>query len=340
MKRTTVRLFGAFFLLAFTAAISYSTLIHVKAAPFFDKSTASILSTFHLRAETQSGGYTVTGHGTAFGIDLSEFGLDKPRYLLTACHVVRESDGRMRPMLKIEVRHGDETSVVQCKVLAFDSQMDISLLESETDLPVRAQFADHPTECGSPVRLVGCPTGIEPTRYDGFLTEQDGHGLSSARVEFFKQGCSGCPVFDGNSLKVIGVAVAGVRKGNGMDPHTSLFIPLEGVKHFVGLNLPKADLEQTALKRMETAALEKAQAVAALKRMEFEKFEKAQAAIEAAKVAAPSSYICDQIPEPMLRPTAAYKKARKVEPARAEVVDLNSKLFREIAAKTCAKESK
>ena len=220
------------------------TATHVKAEPNYRNNftaDTSVSSTFRIRAETTDGYMTVTGHGTAFGIDLSEYGYDQPRYCLTACHVIRDHDGSMRPVLKVELKNEKGIYWSNCKVMAFDAALDIGLLECESDLPSRARFADQDSIAGSPVLLVGCPTGICPTPYGGYLTEREGLERASAHVEFFKQGCSGGPIFDGNSYKVIGLAVAGIRSGRGyeeMDPHTSLFIPLDRIKHFIQVRLP------------------------------------------------------------------------------------------------------
>ena len=169
----------------------------------------------------------------------------------------------MRPVLQVEIKDESGTFWSNCSVMAFDSHLDICLLECESDLPWQAQFADQDTTTGSPVLLVACPTNTSPAAYDGYVAEQDGVELSTAWVDFFKQGCSGCPVFDGASQKVIGVAIAGVRAEDGgpedMDPHTSLFIPLASVKQFLTQCLIEEFADNLGRARLSNASLERAE---------------------------------------------------------------------------------
>src|ERR1043165_5863732 len=196
-------------------------------------------STFRLRAETIKEQTIITGHGTAFAVDLAEFGHPSSRYMLTACHVVREHDGSICPSLKIEVRSGNLTYWTGCSVLAYDPRLDLALLQADGDLPMCSRFARHEPDAGIPLHVIGSPAGIPLKVFDGYTLEKDGMELSSAYISFFKQGCSGGPVFEAGSHTVVGVAVAGVKKGSGMDPHTCLFVSLDRVRNFVTASMPR-----------------------------------------------------------------------------------------------------
>ena len=242
------RLFGALLIVVTTLGVLHLALSPVHAETRYRyNATSAILSTFRLRAEVIKGDSIITAHGTGFGIDLSNWGYPRPRYVLTAWHVVRNDDGPGMPSLKIEVRTDSNIYWTRCRLLAFDARRDLCLLESATDLPYNAEFADEQTEPGSPVLHVGCPTGVRPTPFEGIVSDRDGFDLACAQVRFFKQGCSGGPVFDGTTFRIIGVAVAGVKREGGakdeMDPTTALFVPLSSVKKFVQRNMPRRAVE-------------------------------------------------------------------------------------------------
>src|SRR5947209_4103414 len=59
---------------------------------------------FRIEAERYERGDLITGHGTAFAADLSQYGFDGPRYLLSAGHNVRDPKGYIYPTIKIELR--------------------------------------------------------------------------------------------------------------------------------------------------------------------------------------------------------------------------------------------
>ena len=196
-----------------------------------------MLGTFRIRTEVCTGHSMLMGHGTAFAVELSEFGLAKPRYLLTACHVIREHDGSICPTIKIEMRAGCQACWASCRVMSYDVNMDVALLECASDLPLTSRLASSDAASGDKIVMIGSPEGIPLHAYKGTVLRQSGLELSSARVEFFKQGCSGGPVFDANSQELVGLAVAGLGKGSGMDPHTCLFVSLTNVKRFLTASL-------------------------------------------------------------------------------------------------------
>src|SRR5690242_13901948 len=61
------------------------------------------------------GDYYSIGHGTAFGIDLTSYGIQSHRYMLSAAHLVFRN-GEMRGDLRVEL--GKAKSWAKCRVVA------------------------------------------------------------------------------------------------------------------------------------------------------------------------------------------------------------------------------
>jgi S1-C subfamily serine protease len=201
----------------------------------------ALASTFRIRAERpQTGGESVFAHGTAFAVDLSAYGCNKPRYVLTAYHVVRETAGSPTPLISIESMTGEEPRWLACKTLSFNVRMDIALIECESDLPYRvdiSKLAKQEPPVGRDIALVASPGGAPVSLYKGSVSEIN-FDRSVISVPF-GHGCSGSPVFDGRSFELLGVAVAGKAKGTGMDPEIGLFITSAGIEWFLKRNLPE-----------------------------------------------------------------------------------------------------
>jgi len=211
----------------------------INAAASFESGLADTLPMYatasRIQYDRQSSGGMVTGHGTAFGVDLSEYGYAESRYMLTAAHNVRDQKGSPYfTTLKIELREETGERWVKVKVVAIDENLDICLLETALDLPSLAQIADRDITPGAPLVLCGSPRGVPVDIYKGSLEHffHDGSALSLAQIKF-DHGDSGGPVFCAKTGKVIGVAVAGVPKGSDLDYNLGLFIPLSGVRGFL-----------------------------------------------------------------------------------------------------------
>ena len=200
-------------------------------------------SAVRIKTERCEGNYIVTGHGTAFGIDLAQYGYNEPRYLLSACHNVRDTEGRIYSDIKIEVRDGKSAHWYPCKVVAFDLKLDICLVESAVELPSLASLASEIPPVGSPVTLIGSPRGIPIAPYHGYLMDHGmcEHDLWQANLPF-DHGDSGGPFFSSESEQVIGVAVAGIPKKGGpkgaVNPNIGLFTAFPDVQHFLASRLP------------------------------------------------------------------------------------------------------
>ncbi len=193
-------------------------------------------SAVRIRSERNDGNFKVTGHGTAFAVDLSKWGYGGPTYLLSVAHNAIDENNQPYPTLKIESRNPGAPSWSSCRVVAFDKELDLCLLEANDPVPQQGVLAVGDEEAGELVTLAGSPRGIPVALFDGTLTKRftGGSVRSSARLPF-DHGCSGGPFFNAKG-EVIGVAVAGVPKDGDMDKTIGLFVPLVGVTSFLESN--------------------------------------------------------------------------------------------------------
>lgn len=209
-------------------------------------------STVRIKVETQTAGSIICGYGSAFGVDLSAYGINRPRYLLSAAHLVMSDDGRrlLNGPIKVELPRGDRKGWARCRVLTVTRFYDLCLLECDEDIPVINKLTPSKPgiHIGAPIVVVGCPLGVPPQVSSGFLSNKDplvsdrGHRVWEASAAF-NHGNSGGPVFGADHQSVIGVAVAGVRQRGGgpqdMDPGVALFTPYYCVKHFLDVSMEK-----------------------------------------------------------------------------------------------------
>jgi len=193
-------------------------------------------SAVRIRYERSEGTAKVTGHGTAFAVDLSKWGYAGPKYLLSAAHNVLDENNQPFTTLKVESRNPCAPSWSSCRVVAFDKDLDLCLVEASDSVPEQSVLAGHDVEVGQSVTLAGSPRGVPLELYDGNLTQCSVSGTehSSACLPF-DHGCSGGPFFNAKG-EVIGVAVAGVPKDGDMDKSIGLFVPLAGVTRFMESN--------------------------------------------------------------------------------------------------------
>ena len=193
-------------------------------------------SAVRIRYERIDGTAIVTGHGTAFSVDLSRWGYVGSRYLLSAAHNVLDNNGRPFSTLKVEIEGSEQATWTRCRVLAVDKELDLCLVESNRPVLQQTVLAAGDEAVGHGVMLAGSPRGIPIALYDGILTKrfESGSVRSSASLPF-DHGCSGGPFFNAKG-EVIGVAVAGVRQNDDMNKNIGLFVPLAGVTSFLDNN--------------------------------------------------------------------------------------------------------
>ncbi len=189
---------------------------------------------FRIRYQRSESGALITGHGTAFAVNLSGYGKPAPRYLLTAAHNVLNDKGRPYPTLRFEIRKKERIEWVACRALQFDRNLDLALLESGLDLPVLAQLSTVDPELNAAVVLAGSKRGVGVSLHRGPLIKKfyEGSARYLARIPF-DHGDSGGPFYDEASGKVIGVAVAGVPLRADLDPNLGLFAPIAAVRSFL-----------------------------------------------------------------------------------------------------------
>jgi S1-C subfamily serine protease len=198
-------------------------------------------SAVRLRLQQFTTDEIVTGWGSAVAIDLKDYGIARPRYLLSAAHLVLSKTSRQLATgeLKAELERNGHKDWVSIKVVAVDDKADLCLLETPVDLPIMAKLGDGKEAVGDELMIVGCPSGVVPQISRGRLTSKTPNvegKLWQAAAKFW-HGNSGGPVFNARTCTITGVAVAGVKSdtGNDMDPNTALFCPMDSVKRFLGV---------------------------------------------------------------------------------------------------------
>lgn len=175
--------------------------------------------TFNDRPGTAS---RVLGSGVAFDI----------KHLLVAAHMIVGIDDVLNQQFCIQMYDKDD-ECVECgaKVLRFDLENDLALLESEAPLPNFIKVTSpSPLDIGDELYAIGCRWGISP--YDvrtGFLSCKNFSGLYLGSVSV-QPGDSGGGMFNSNNELV------GILKGTVGDPtfhDIAAFVPISKVKAFL-----------------------------------------------------------------------------------------------------------
>lgn len=209
--------------------IAYSP---VKAAPPVEVVSADkafLRSTARFKRSYHKDGYLVTGHGTAFGVDLSAFGYVGKQYLLTAWHNTVD-DADPDPLLQVEI----SGTWVACKVLACDKETDICLLESSVAMSDVITLDNAELALNDPLVLCGSPRGVPIGLFIGSLKERFVRGSYKMLAEIpFDHGDSGGPVVSQKTYKLIGMAVSGVPKNGDINTQFMLYMPLSVIASFL-----------------------------------------------------------------------------------------------------------
>lgn len=190
-------------------------------------------SAVRIRYEAREGSEKVVGHGTAFSVDLSRWGFSGPNYFMSAAHNVLNPQGQPFKTVMIESRNPSAPSWSSCRVVAFDKELDLCLVEAKDSVSQQTILAANDPEVGQRLILAGSPRGVPVALYEGTLASfsEDNSERACARIPF-DHGCSGGPVFNAKG-EVIGIAVAGIKKGGDMDKSVGLFVPLFGITDFL-----------------------------------------------------------------------------------------------------------
>lgn len=236
-------IFGAVYCISRTQAptvVSKTVKVEMARYPVLPKYLT--VGTYRVRCQALQKTYAIVtatrdSSGTAWGVDLSEYGIKEKKYLMTAAHVVLVEQ---RPVDKVEIQVRTEKvkKWLTCKIVAVDKDRDLALLEAPEEIPVVFKLGAEP-EIGTPVVHSGCPVGTVPSAALGFLTSKDPEGplalrckIWQASVPFFS-GSSGGPVFDAETGNVIAILVAGISSNGSMVPNLAFIIPVFEVRHFL-----------------------------------------------------------------------------------------------------------
>ncbi len=187
------------------------------------------------------------GFGSAFAVDLSEFGLMGKNYVMTAAHVIVDDEKNLQKNLEVEINIDATTRVwVPAKMIAMDVEKDLAILAVEMDVTGHAKIAKTDVmSIGDMIAIVGCPSGTLPSVTFGYLCgksfeiygRREGGDLWQGSAAIYP-GNSGGPVFNPNTGEIIGIAVAGINQ-HGFAANVDFFVPLHIMRNLIEINLKK-----------------------------------------------------------------------------------------------------
>ena len=190
-------------------------------------------STVRIKCERINGdGDKVTDRGTAFGVDLSQYGLVGKRYLLTAVHNVL--DEQKRPIRNMQAELSND-SWSNCSVLFLDEDLDLCILKTKDELNSTLKLDDSDSSPGDEIVMAGSKEGAPVKLFRGTLKKRFAMGRihSYAKIEF-GLGDSGSPMVSAKTLKVVGIAVAGLPNNDGtIDGKHGLYVPVIAIRSFL-----------------------------------------------------------------------------------------------------------
>jgi S1-C subfamily serine protease len=188
------------------------------------------------------------GFGSAFAVDLSEYGIMGRNYVITAAHVVLTPKGTVADNLEVEVviPEHNTRAWVSATVVCVDKDMDMAILAVDVDVIGQAKIAQKDDmNVGDAIAIVGCPSGTFPTVTFGFLASKEFEIYAERQGDLLWQGSatiypgnSGGPVFNPNTGEIIGIAVAGLDS-HGFAAHVDFFVPMTVMRNVIAGNLEK-----------------------------------------------------------------------------------------------------
>ena len=171
-----------------------------------------------------------TSNGTAIGVDLTEYGYEGNKFLLTAYHVIEQKKDASPAEIFIEIK---DIGFIKCKYVKGDKELDLALIECLFEVPKRALLdkeKEYPV--GEPIYNVGCPAGSKdrhPSICEGIITGPNPHTiLLMANAPLFYHGSSGGGFFRKSNNKLCGISSSGLS-----DPTDDM-----GMKRGIGLFVP------------------------------------------------------------------------------------------------------
>jgi hypothetical protein len=190
-------------------------------------------STMRIRYERQEGDALITGHGTAFGVDLSQYKLIGKRYLLSAAHTIL--DDKQQPYKNVKVEVAGEW--INCKVLSFDKELDLCLFKTEHELDSILKLDDDDLVPNDELIMAGSRRDAPVALFRGVLKKRFFNGRAVFYAEIaFDYGDSGAPIINIKTSKVVGVAIAGLPKSpksSEMEEDRGLYVPLVALRDFL-----------------------------------------------------------------------------------------------------------
>lgn len=145
--------------------------------------------------------------------------------ILTAGHLFDYGqDGNITVYLNL--RKFGAQYMVGGKLLKIDRYKDIAIIESDEKLPFTSEIdTSNSIQVGDPILVVGAPLGFTPsytsplsylaTKGEPDRVPEDTMPMWSAAI-WSTHGNSGCPVFDANTGKVIGIVSRGPDTDHGL----------------------------------------------------------------------------------------------------------------------------
>lgn len=183
---------------------------------------------------------TRQGHGTAIGVDLSQYTLkgtklDGKFYATTAAHVILEDEDEVVGKIELTIKIPNIGNVY-FEVIAVDKQLDIAIIKTKFELPFITQIdTSSQIQKGLKIINVGCPERIAPTATEGIITDTNKESFI-ANVKGFYHGSSGGGFFRKDSGKLIGISTSGISDKDdplGMKRGIGIFIPIKFIKMLI-----------------------------------------------------------------------------------------------------------
>lgn len=187
-------------------------------------------STIRFKYERTENKALITGHGTAFGVDLSNWGLKGKHYLLSATHNILDNQGKVYEDSWVEV----DKDWLRCTVVKYDKDLDICILKVKVELSSVLQLDEDDISPKEKLVIAGSATGNPVKLFYGTLLKKFRKGSiqSCAKIEF-NHGDSGSPVVNAKTSKVIGIMTAGIPKKGDLNPEYGLYVPVTAIRDFL-----------------------------------------------------------------------------------------------------------
>lgn len=185
-------------------------------------------SSFRLTTVHSKDHFYLMNKGTAFGVDLSEYGFKGKKFLLTAGHNVR-SMSDIKSETTIEIK---EDVWINCKIVRLDEDLDLAILEADKEIPV-LKLSKEDVKTGKDVVMASSPSGQPIRIFKGKVLKRWESSSIFTKVEIeLDYGDSGSAVICSNG-KVVGVIVAGLKVNDKLDTKFGLFVPISVIQTFL-----------------------------------------------------------------------------------------------------------